>query len=102
MTNWAELTNKTIELEPKVKQITRDWFKENPDWSGWVEFANYPPVFIGRFEIIHINKLSDIRLGEAEKIATKICNECGLLGKRFWKGEPSKNRIEYKFWLPIK
>ena len=32
MTNWAELTNKTIELEPKVKQITRDWFKETPDW----------------------------------------------------------------------
>lgn len=101
--DWEAQSKQTRALDKKVQNISREWFKAHPDWTGWVVFSDYPPRFHGKFEILHINQLSDKRKEELGELTTSICKECGLLGKRFWKGESNgSNQIEYKFWLPIK
>jgi hypothetical protein len=100
--NWEEQSKQTRKLIPEVDKLTSEWFKAHPDWTGWVIFSDYPPRFHGKFEIVHINQLSDKRKEELGELTTSICKDCGLMGKKIWDSESGKNRIEYKFWLPIK
>jgi len=102
MPNWNLIYENTLKLNPRVQEIVKDWFKVHPDWTGWIMLSNYPPKFIGKFEILHINQLSEKRLDELGELTTQICNECGLQGKKLWDAEPGKNRVDYKFWLPFK
>jgi len=94
--DWPKLSKRTRELNPEVQRLTNGWLKSHPDWSGDFWFADYPPRFQGRFEVVHLNQLSDKRLEEIGELATAIGN-LGLMGRKY-----GTRIIEYKFWLPIK
>jgi hypothetical protein len=99
---WKTISENTQKLRPQVNQILNSWLSENPDWTGWLLFSDYPPRFHGIFEVLHINQLSDKRLDSLGELATKLCNECGLMGRKYHNTKSSANKVEYKFWLPIK
>lgn len=99
--NWNALYEKTSKLNPRVQEIFKEWIKAHPNWTGWISFDNYPPRFYGKFEILHINRLSEKHLQEVGELTTKLCNECGLMGKKVWSTDIGKNEVNYKFRLPI-
>lgn len=98
MPNWTQLANDTFKLNPQVQSELKEWKNKYTDWNVDIFYMNYPPRFIGKFEIFGINSLSDKKLSEAGELVTKICCAHGLMCKKWVTG----NKIEYKFWLPIK
>lgn len=97
--NWEQRTRDTLSLSKSAKTIVQSWLDSHPDWTGHIAFHNYPPRLEARFEIIHINILSDLRLAEIGELVTQICNELHLVGKK----HPIRpcNLATYKFTLPF-
>lgn len=99
--NWQQLTDETRKIEKDVLQLSQEWMKQHPDWTGEVFFCNYPPRFVLKLEILHINRLSDKRKDEVGCLVTDLCNKFGLKGKKIWGSDYKTNQVEYKLYLPI-